>query len=56
MWDTIDFERFFLNSLIICTASALLATAFASTAGYALARFKFRGSRGLVADRRSAPS
>ena len=30
MWDTIDFERFFLNSLIICTASALLATAFAS--------------------------
>jgi multiple sugar transport system permease protein len=45
MWDTIDFERFFLNSLIICTASALLATAFASTAGYALARFKFRGSR-----------
>ena len=45
MWDTIDFERFFLNSLIICTASALLATAFASTAGYALARYKFRGSR-----------
>jgi multiple sugar transport system permease protein len=45
MWDTIDFERFFLNSLIICTASAVLATAFASTAGYALARFKFRGSR-----------
>jgi len=45
MWDTIDFERFFLNSLIICTVSALLATAFASTAGYALARFKFRGSR-----------
>jgi multiple sugar transport system permease protein len=47
MWDTIDFERFFLNSLIICTASALLATAFASTAGYVLARFKFRGSRAL---------
>jgi multiple sugar transport system permease protein len=47
MWDTIDFERFFLNSLIICTASALFATGFASTAGYALARFKFRGSRGL---------
>jgi multiple sugar transport system permease protein len=45
MWDTIDFERFLLNSLIICTASALLATAFASTAGHALARFSFRGSR-----------
>jgi multiple sugar transport system permease protein len=47
MWETIDFERFFLNSLIICTVSALLATAFASTAGYALARFSFRGSRAL---------
>jgi multiple sugar transport system permease protein len=47
MWDTIDFERFFLNSLIICGVAALLATAFASSAGYALARFKFRGSRVL---------
>jgi multiple sugar transport system permease protein len=45
MWDTIDFERFFANSLIICTIAALLATAFASSAGYALARFRFRGSR-----------
>ncbi len=45
MWKTIDFERFFMNSLIICTCAAVLATAFASSAGYALARFKFRGSR-----------
>ena len=45
MWDTIDFERFFVNSLVICTVAALLATAFASSAGYALARHKFRGSR-----------
>ena len=45
MWRTIDFERFFLNSMLICTASALLATAFASSAGYALAPFRFRGSR-----------
>ena len=45
MWDTIDFERFFVNSLVICTVAALLATAFASSAGYALARYKFRGSR-----------
>jgi multiple sugar transport system permease protein len=45
MWDTIDFERFFLNSFVICTCAALLATAFASSAGYALARFTFRGSR-----------
>jgi multiple sugar transport system permease protein len=45
MWRTIDFERYFINSAIICTIAALLATAFASTAGYALARFRFRGSR-----------
>jgi multiple sugar transport system permease protein len=45
MWDTIDFERFFVNSLVICTVAALLATLFASSAGYALARYKFRGSR-----------
>ena len=47
MWKTIDFERFFVNSLIICGAAAVLATAFASSAGYALARFRFRGSRAL---------
>jgi multiple sugar transport system permease protein len=47
MWKTIDFERYFLNSLIICTSAAVLATCFASTAGYALARFSFRGSRAL---------
>jgi multiple sugar transport system permease protein len=46
MWETVDFERYLLNSAIICTTSALAATALASTAGYALARFRFRGSRG----------
>jgi multiple sugar transport system permease protein len=45
MWRGSDFERYLLNSAIICTVAALLATAFASTAGYALARFRFRGSR-----------
>jgi multiple sugar transport system permease protein len=45
MWQGVDFERYFINSMIICLAAALLATAFASTAGYALARFRFRGSR-----------
>jgi multiple sugar transport system permease protein len=44
MWDAVDFERYFKNSLIICTAAALLATAFAASAGYALARYRFRGS------------
>jgi multiple sugar transport system permease protein len=33
MWKTIDFERYFINSAIICTVAALLA------------RFRFRGAR-----------
>ena len=45
MWQTVDFEKYFVNSLVICGAAALLATAFASSAGYALARFKFPGAR-----------
>jgi multiple sugar transport system permease protein len=45
MWRTVDFERYFLNSLIICSAAALTATAFAACAGYALARYRFRGAR-----------
>ena len=45
MWRTVDFERYFLNSLVICTCAALTATAFAACAGYALARFRFRGAR-----------
>jgi multiple sugar transport system permease protein len=49
MWQTVDFERYFANSLIICTTAALAATALASCAGYALARFRFRGSRAFGA-------
>jgi multiple sugar transport system permease protein len=45
MWATVDFERYLVNSLVICTVAALLATAFASSAGYALARYRFRGAR-----------
>jgi multiple sugar transport system permease protein len=44
MWAGVDFSRYLVNSAIICTAAALFATAFASSAGYALARFRFRGS------------
>src|SRR3954471_1227194 len=44
MWSTVEFSRYLINRVIICTAGALLGTAFASTAGYALARYKFRGS------------
>jgi multiple sugar transport system permease protein len=45
MWRSVDFGRYFVNSLIICLAAALLATALASFAGYALARLPFRGAR-----------
>jgi multiple sugar transport system permease protein len=45
MWRSVDFERYLANSIVICTGAALFATAFASSAGYALARFRFRGSR-----------
>jgi multiple sugar transport system permease protein len=45
MWRAVDFGRYFVNSLIICAGAALAATAFASTAGYALARLPFRGAR-----------
>jgi len=45
MWNSVDFERYLANSIVICSGAALFATAFASSAGYALARFSFRGSR-----------
>ena len=44
MWNSVDFERYLANSIVICSGAALFATAFASSAGYALARFSFRGS------------
>ena len=56
MWQTVDFERYLINSLIICTVAALRRRRSPACAGYALARFKFRGSRGAVAGRRSARS
>jgi len=45
MWSNVDFGKYFANSLIICTVSAALATLLAAFAGYALARFSFRGAR-----------
>ncbi len=38
-----DFPRFFRNSVIVATSTAVAATAFAALAGYALSRFVFRG-------------
>ena len=47
MWSTVDFGRYFANSAIICTVAAAAATGLASCAGYALARFRFRGGKPL---------
>jgi multiple sugar transport system permease protein len=44
MWQRINFAHYFVNSLIICTTASALATAFAASAGYALARYRFRGA------------
>ena len=38
-----DFPRYFLNSLIVSLATAIIVTVVASAAGYALSRFRFRG-------------
>ncbi len=42
-----DFVRYFLNSALIATVTAVFATSLAAFAGYSLARFRFPG-RGLV--------
>jgi multiple sugar transport system permease protein len=42
MWKSVDFGHYLVNSLIICSVSAALATALASGAGYALARYSSR--------------
>jgi multiple sugar transport system permease protein len=42
-----DFARYFLNSTIVATVTAIFATSVSAFAGYSLARFRFPG-RGLV--------
>jgi len=42
-----DFPRFFRNSLVVSAATAILSTALAALAGYALSRFAFRGKLAL---------
>ena len=38
-----DFPRFFMNSMIVSASTAVIVTAVASLAGYALSHFQFRG-------------
>jgi ABC-type glycerol-3-phosphate transport system permease component len=42
------FGQFLLNSLFLATAAAVLQTFFCSMAGYALAKYRFRGRRMLM--------
>ncbi len=44
-----DFPVFFKNSLIVSGSTAVVVTALASLAGYALSRFNFRGKYWIVA-------
>lgn len=46
-WTVGDFNLFFLNSVIITVPSVLAVVLVSALAGYAFARFKFRGSRFL---------
>jgi len=43
-----DFITYVRNSLITCTATAILAMVVASLAGYAISRLRFRGKRPLL--------
>src|SRR5688572_5567172 len=43
IWINVDFFGYFLNSLIVCGLTTLIATTIALGAAYALARFRFRG-------------
>jgi len=43
MWQRVNFGHYFANSLVVCTVAAFFATCFASSAGYALARYRSRG-------------
>src|SRR4051812_18006454 len=44
MWVNVDFLNYFKNSLIVCGATTVLATAASTCAAYALSRFRFRGA------------
>ncbi|MFZ5817056.1 MAG: carbohydrate ABC transporter permease [Bacillota bacterium] len=44
MWENVRFGHFMRNSLIICGLTTLFAGTFATLAGYAMARFRFKGS------------
>ena len=44
-----NFPRYFVNSIIVSVATAVIATVIASAAGYGLSRFVFRGKAVILA-------
>jgi multiple sugar transport system permease protein len=44
VWQRSEFPQWFMHSVIIVGTATIFATAFSSSAGYALARFRFRGA------------
>lgn len=47
IWINVDFFTYFRNSLVVCGLTTLISTACSLCAAYALARFRFRGSRAV---------
>ena len=45
LWKTVPFNRYFINSIFIATASTLLTLFFCSLGGYAFAKYRFRGQK-----------
>ena len=43
MWETVPLARYFLNSLLVCTCSTIIAVLLAILAAYAISRYRFRG-------------
>jgi multiple sugar transport system permease protein len=44
IFEQIEFGKYLRNSMVICVTTTVLATSLSCGAGYALARFRFRGS------------
>ena len=45
LWKTVPYNRYFINSVFIATASTLLTLFFCSLGGYAFAKYEFRGQQ-----------
>lgn len=45
LWKTVPYNRYFINSVFIATASTLLTLFFCSLGGYAFAKYEFRGQK-----------